>query len=201
MHVSSTSLAALLLSGVLVNTALAAQPELDPVAIPGRVLEVAQQYQNAIACANIDKAKQPVIALTPFTDSEHRDEARYAVLWSGDIGCAGGSGTSSANITIVGMGGGDGFFVDSARSSPQIMFDSPVNLIREVVNYTEDTLTLRGKEYAENDPRCCPSIDTRFTLREDAQGNWLLIEKYSEPQKPVAKPVTNTAQKQTPKQK
>ncbi len=165
------------------TSAYASQPELDPASISSHVLGAAQQYQNAIACANSDKAQQAVIALTPYTDSAHRDEARYAVLWSGDIGCAGGSGTSSANITVVGIGGGDGFFVDPAQSSPQINFDSPVNFIREVVNTTQDTLTLKGKEYAESDPHCCPSIDVRFTLRADDKGNWLLTEKYSEPQK------------------
>lgn len=178
-------LASVVIGSMLVSTAHAAQNELDPDTIPAKILDVAQQYQNAIACANIDQAKQPVIALSPYTDSLHRDEARYAVLWSGDVGCAGGSGSSSANITIVGIGGGNGLFVDSAHSSPQITFDSPVNFIREVVSYTQDTLTLRGKEYAEGDPHCCPSVDVRFTLRSDDQGNWMLSEKYSEPKKHI----------------
>ena len=194
MTFSSTPwLASVVLGSLFMTNASAAQPELDPATIPARVLDVAQQYQNAIACANIDKAMQPVIALTPYTDSDHRDEARYAVLWSGDIGCAGGSGTSTANITIVGIGGGNGFFVDSTHSSPHITFDSPVTLVREVVNYTQDTLTLRGKEYRDSDPRCCPSINTRFTLREDEQGNWLLIEQYSEPQATTTKPAPAAA--------
>jgi hypothetical protein len=187
MTFSSTPWLASVLLISSIGTAIAAAPELDPLTIPGRVLDVAQQYQNAIGCSNIDKAKQPVIALTPYTDNAHRDEARYAVLWSGDIACAGGSGTSTANITIVGIGGGNGFFVLPAQSSPQITFDSPVPLIREVVTYTQDTLTLRGKEHAEGDPHCCPTIDVRFTLREDPQGNWLLTEKYSEPKKQTPK--------------
>lgn len=186
-------LASIALGTCCIASASAAQPELDPATIPARVLEVAQQYQNAIACANIDKAMQPVIALTPYTDSDHRNEARYAVLWSGDIGCAGGSGSSTANITIVGMGGGDGFFVDASRSSPHITYDSPVTLVREVLNYTQDTLTLRGKEYRDSDPHCCPSVNTRFTLREDEQGNWLLIEQYSEPQATTTKPAPAAA--------
>lgn len=156
-----------------------AQPEINPKDVPARVLEVAQKYQSSIACATSEAATQPVLELFPYTTPQDREEVQYAVLWSGDIGCAGGTGTSSANITVVRMGGGNGFFVDAAQSSPNIIFESPVNYIRKVVNYTEDAMTLEGKEYADKDPHCCPSVGVRFTLRADSEGNWLLSEKYS----------------------
>jgi hypothetical protein len=175
------TLSATLLLSIALPIGHAASPALDPATIPNRVLETAQLYQNAIACANIDQAMQPVLALAPFESETHREEARYAVLWSGDIGCAGGSGTSTANITMIHIGSGDQFYVDVAHSSPQIHFDAPVKLVREVLNYTQDHLTLRGRTYAEGDPHCCPSIDARFTLHADAQGNWLLTEMHTQP--------------------
>lgn len=171
-----------LLAALLTQTAFASQPEPDPVTIPVQVLEAAQAYQETVACAIIDKAKQPVVALTPYTDSKHRSEVRYAVLWSGDAGCTGHPDAVTAQLTILGMDDNNRFVVDTAHSSPNVIFDAPVSVVDSVVNATQNTLTLRGKDYAEDDKPCCPSVNTRFTLREDNKGNWLLIEQYSEPQ-------------------
>lgn len=104
-------------------------------------------------------------------------EATYAVLWTGDIGCAGGSGTNGTNIAMVSIGSGDSFFVDPTRSSPAIDFDSPTRYVDRLVGNTRDSLILEGHEYGANDSNCCPSINLRFTLRLDAKGNWKLVEK------------------------
>jgi hypothetical protein len=58
-----------------------------------------------------------------------------------------------------------------------VQFESPVRGISRIVGNTRDTLILEGKEYADSDPNCCPSITLRFTLRVDDKGNWKLVEK------------------------
>lgn len=164
-------------------SSVSAQSALPVAEITKGVLKAAKSYQVAIACADVDIKPKDIAALTPYKSFDDRLDASYAVLWSGDVGCAGGSGTSSTNISIVRVGGGDSFYVDPAFSSPQIQFDLPVRYVERIVGNTKDSLILEGKEYGPNDSNCCPSINMRFTLRADDKGNWKLAEKKVIPNK------------------
>ena len=116
-------------------------------------------------------------ALVPYKTMDDRMDAKYAVLWVGDIGCAGGSGTEGTNLSIVTISTGDSYVVDPLQSSPVIQFESPVRFVERIVGNTRDSLILEGMEYGPKDPNCCPSIKVRFTLRVDEKGNWKLVEK------------------------
>jgi hypothetical protein len=104
-------------------------------------------------------------------------DAKYAVLWAGDIGCAGGSGSEETNLSIVTISTGDSYVVAPLLSSPVIQFESPVRFVERIVGNTRDSLILEGKEHGLKDANCCPSIPVRFTLRADEKGNWKLSEK------------------------
>lgn len=145
--------------------------------ITKQIIKSAKGYQNAISCSDAEITPKDIAALTPYKTIDERMDAKYAVLWIGDIGCAGGSGTSGTNVSIVTVGMGDSFVVDPHLSSPIIQFETPVRTITRIVGNTRDTLILEGKEYADNDANCCPSITVRFTLRVDEKGNWKLVEK------------------------
>ena len=116
-------------------------------------------------------------SLVPYKTMDDRMDAKYAVLWVGDIGCAGGSGTEGTNLSIVTISTGDSYVVDPLQSSPVIQFESPVRFVERIVGNTRDSLILEGMEYGPKDPNCCPSIKVRFTLRVDEKGNWKLVEK------------------------
>lgn len=147
-------------------------------ALTKKILATATAYQQAIACETSPITQENIIPLTPFTDEEDQWESRYVVLWSGDIGCQGGSGTSTANITSIEIGAAQYVYVNSEESSPNIDYESPVAYVRRVVSYAKDKLVLEGKTYAEKDPHCCPSLTIQFTLTQDTEGNWKKTEEH-----------------------
>ena len=61
-----------------------------------QVLNIMKKYVQTIACGSTVQAKN----IIDMTNSES-DPPIYYVLWIGDIGCSGGSGTTTANITAV----------------------------------------------------------------------------------------------------
>jgi hypothetical protein len=145
--------------------------------ITKQIIQTVTNYANTISCPGVRVEPKQIAALVPYTTFENRSNARYAVLWIGDIGCAGGSGTTGTHIAIVRVSTGNSFVVDTRHSSPNVYLESPAPYIDKIVGNTSDSLTLEGKTPGPNDPRCCPSIKTRFTLRVDREGNWRLIEK------------------------
>lgn len=155
-----------------IATGAAAQNPPSRPEIERQVIEAASHYAQAVACPGLRSSAWRIAALTPWTTPDDRLNARYAVLWTGDIGCAGGSGTDSANVSIVVIRAGASFLVDPQQSSPLVRFDSPVRYVDRIVEHGRDTLTLEGLAHAPNDPNCCPTQRLRFTLKVDADGHW-----------------------------
>lgn len=151
--------------------------------ITKQIIKSVTNYANAISCPGVIVEPKQIAALVPYKNIDDRMDAKYAVLWVGDIGCAGGSGTAGTNVSIVTISTGDSYVVNPLQSSPAIQFESPVRSIERLVGNTSDSLILEGKEFGPNDPNCCPSIKVRFTLRVDEKGNWKLVEKKTMPSK------------------
>jgi len=166
-----------IVAGLCVTPLALAQNAPSVQEITKQIIKSAKSYQNAISCSDVEISPKDIAALTPYKTIDDRMDAKYAVLWVGDVGCAGGSGTTGTNISIVTVSIGDSFVVDPHLSSPIIQFESPVRMVSRIVGNTRDTLILEGKEYSDNDANCCPSITVRFTLRVDEKGNWKLVEK------------------------
>lgn len=145
--------------------------------ITRKVISSATSYANAISCPGVKIEPKLVATLVPYKTMWDRMDAKYAVMWWGDIGCAGGSGTGGTHVSIVTISTGDSYVVDPFQSSPVIQFESPVRAVERIVSNTRDSLILEGMEYGPNDPNCCPSIKVRFTMRADEKGNWKVAEK------------------------
>ena len=141
------------------------------------VITAATNYVDAIACSEDKIEAKNVASLIPYKRATNPPNGKFAVLWSGDIGCVGGTGTSGAHISIVTVGSADTYMVDPHLSSPIVSFESPIRFVERIVGNTKDTLTLEGKEYGPNDANCCPSMSVRFILRADNKGNWRMIDK------------------------
>lgn len=164
----------LFILALFINTSYAA----DKTLVEQNVLKVASQYINAIACETTPVTVKQIVPLSAYTNDDNRWDAQYAVLWSGDIGCQGGSGTSSANLLIVKIGAGDFYYVDSQLSSPNIAYESPTNWVTQIMSYSANRLVLAGKTYTDQDPHCCPSQLTEFILDRDKKGNWHNIDSH-----------------------
>ena len=145
--------------------------------ITKQIINSVAGYANAISCPGVKVEPKQIAALVPYKTLDDRMDAKYAVLWAGDIGCAGGSGTEGTNLSIVTISTGDSYVVDPLLSSPVIQFECPVRFVERIVGNTRDSLILEGKEHGPKDANCCPSILVRFTLRADEKGNWKLVEK------------------------
>lgn len=139
------------------------------------VADAVRRYANAIACPGVKVRPDDVLALVPSEDDDRR-LSKYAVLWSGDLGCFGGPGIEASHIAIATISSGK-FIVDPRLSSPIIEFDSPVRFVKRVVSYTADTLTLQGNVSGPQDVRGVPSVPVRFVLKLDDKGNWKLFDK------------------------
>lgn len=153
-----------------------------------QVLEVASQYAKSIACEGIFK-ENLVVPLIPWNrsnDDDNWDKAEYALIWTGQIGCHGGSG-ASVYITVVRIGMGGGFYVEPRESSPAIEFTPPVFNITEVVAHTPGSLIVNAIDWAPGDGHCCPTKQIQMRLRKDKAGNWSDVYKYARPMAPKPK--------------
>ena len=153
-----------------------AQSILSGEEINKRVINAARKYQDAISCSEIPIKPKDVVPLVSLKSTEERFMVAYAVLWVGDIGCSGGTGSAGSYISIVGVAFDDYFYVDPSRSSPQVEFGGPAKLITKISRYSHDTLLVEGKKASQNDPNCCPSINVKYKLKADAKGNWKLFK-------------------------
>ncbi len=165
--------AAALLCLVLSSASHAAERTTDE--IKRGIADAVRRYANAIACPGIKVRPDDVLALVPAEDDSRR-LSKYAVLWTGDVGCFGGAGIEASQIAIATISSGK-YIVDPRLSSPVIEFDSPVRFVKRVVSYTDDTLTLQGNVSGPQDVRGVPSVPVRFVLKVDEKGNWKLQDK------------------------
>ncbi|MES2019195.1 MAG: hypothetical protein V4484_22100 [Pseudomonadota bacterium] len=139
------------------------------------IADSVRRYANAIACPGVKIRPEDVLALIPSEDDDRRLN-KYAVLWTGDLGCFGGAGIEATHIAIANISNGR-YVVDPRLSSPIIEFDSPVRFVKRVVTYTDDSLTLQGNVSGPQDVRGVPSVPVRFVLKLDDKGNWKLQDK------------------------
>lgn len=170
MKISFTMLACLAIS----SGASAAPRSADEV--KAGISNAVERYANSISCKGIKVQPEDVLTLESGNDKEILP--KYAVLWSGDLGCFGGSGTEATRLAIATVNTGQ-YVVQPGFSSPVVAFESPVRFVTRVVSNNADTLVLEGKEYAPTDPRSSPSIPVRFTLRVSEKGDWRLVGKGS----------------------
>lgn len=152
-----------------------AAPDRSNDEIKRGVADAVRRYANAIACPGVKVRSDDVLALIPSADDDRR-LSKYAVLWTGDLGCFGGPGIEASHIAVATISSGK-YIVDPRLSSPVIEFDSPVRFVKRVVSYTADTLTLQGNVSGPQDVRGVPSVPVRFMLKVDEKGNWKLSDK------------------------
>jgi hypothetical protein len=180
-----------LLIASLTSTVVFGGPVADEVGaapiqkITEQIIRTVTSFANSISCPQVKVEPKMIAALVPykFNDGSTVD-AKYAVLWTGDIGCAGGSGTEITNLSIVKIITG-AYIVDPLQSSPAIKFKIPARYVERIVGSTRDSLILEGRTYGSGDAICCPSALVHFTMRADVKGNWKLTNKQILPSKEI----------------
>lgn len=138
------------------------------------IISAVKKFSESISCTGAPPESQYIAAMIPYKTVEARLETKFAVVYHGDIGCAGGSGTSGAAIAIVRIGAGETFYVSPKESSPVVDDELP-RMVERVVGATSDSITIDALTYGKDDPNCCPSIRKRLTLRQMSNGNWVTV--------------------------
>ena len=163
---------------LIADTAMPQNPKAPSAQeISRRIVSTATNYAKSISCADVKINPKFVVTLNQWKTMDDRFDARYAVLWYGDIGCGGGSQSTTLNILIATVGAGNTVVVDPTQSSPVATFEASDLFIEKVVSNSKDSLLLEGKEAGPNDANCCPSVLVQTRLRADPKGNWKVIEK------------------------
>lgn len=160
---------------IALSSGAQAAPDRSSDEIKRGIADTVRRYANAIACPGVKVRPEDVLALIPSEDDDRR-LSKYAVLWSGDLGCFGGPGIEATHIAVATISSGK-YIVDPRLSSPIVEFESPVRFVKRVVSYTADTLTLQGNVNGPQDVRGVPSVPVRFVLKLDDKGNWKLLDK------------------------
>lgn len=148
--------------------AFAQQPSANEVR--QKVLAAASAYATAIAC-DVKVEASNVVPLVPYTDMGNRDDALYVVLWQGDIGCAGGSGTGGIQVSTVRIGAGDSYMVDVGASSPLVELPLP-GRFSKVLRHSGNRVSIEILEHRPSDPECCPSRKKQVNLLRSEDGQW-----------------------------
>jgi LppP/LprE lipoprotein len=160
-----------------------AQKVLSQQAVAKMVIETVSKFRDSISCAEDDIKPSDVFAMTPLKSDEEYFDARYVVLWQGDVGCNGGSGTMSSHIAVVTFGSSATPVVNLGQSSPVASIPLPMRGIERVVSATADTITVEAADFGPNDANCCPTIRSRYVVRLDDKGVWRVLRKQSLPPK------------------
>lgn len=152
--VATTMWAPLMLSCICTQTAFAddAQSSASQKTITDEVVRVANKFIDHGPCEPSRAEPSVVATMIPYTSevAAGRATAKFAVVWSGDMGCQGGSGTNTMNILLVEKHGTD---------APRIAgVDSIENVdnVQRIVAATPETLTVDVYTWAEDDAQPVP---------------------------------------------
>lgn len=130
-------------------------------------IAVVKKYSEAIACQIAEPADDKNQYKAVKIDSGLPDMdglgAKFVVYWRGDVGCAGGNGTSLPNFTVVEQAG----FVSA---DPVVMPDYRFPAL-DIVDLTSMTagkngvLILTGKTYGPGDKQHSPTKVVKYSLK------------------------------------
>jgi hypothetical protein len=177
--------ASFMLSSVCADTAFGADAPSPPSqkAVIQEVVRVANKYIDHGPCEPSRADPSTVATMSPYTPEVEaaRAAAMYVVVWSGDIGCRGGSGTNTMNYLLLEKRG---------LTSANIVGVGQLNgaSIERIVAATPDSLTVDVYTWGPDDPHCCASVYERWTFRLEfsvATGSYSLKRIGSKPAEPV----------------
>lgn len=140
--------------GLIASSAIAAT---DEISQKKEVLDIMKKYAEVRSCAHSftksSDNSEPTTLKDVFTverDSEFSAYSYY-VLWSGDLGCAGGSGTLSSYVTEVAKYGGGTWKPFTVQTDYAFGEDIGINyrFIDSLKRINNDKFILIGWDYAD----------------------------------------------------
>lgn len=154
------------------------------------VLDKAKQYAQSVACSTTfdddsEERLDSVNNVYPLEYSKMFDDSKvtgsFLVLWGGDVGCNGGSGTYGYSLTeFQRVSDSRPFTVSNPDLLEELYEISEVNTrFIQDISYNDRTKTLEVISYAfaAKDGNCCPSLKYRYNFKNSDSGKWTLSKK------------------------
>lgn len=141
-----------------------------------QVLNVVKKYAQTIACQLEENKSKKVLNMT--TSSDYTDV--YYVLWWGDIGCAGGSYTVTANITEVRKNSWMDFNYNISVKpvlNEEVYYRLNPRLIEDLKRISDNKIEIIS---SENDLSLVNHTDRKYRYifqRSESGAEWVLINK------------------------
>lgn len=148
------------------------------------VLDVIKKYSETVACSTNFEENESLESFLKNVYTIDRDPdtgaSTYYILWEGDMGCPGGSGTYSYYISEVSRHSDTRPFLvqnDDAFGNDVAKKVNP-RFIENLKKIDSNKFTIVSSEFAENDSNNFPSIKYEYTIQRKEQWSpWLVTTK------------------------
>ena len=146
-----------------------------------QVLQLVKTYSATVACDTTFEGGKPLSAQLGKVFTIERDPeggmASYYVLWGGDKGCNGGSGTSSFFVSEVGRYSSSRPLLVLSDEAFGKGFDA-INprFIQSIQQHSPSSFTVISLEHADKDGNNFPSKKYQYELRQQ-KGSWVMVKR------------------------
>ncbi len=148
-----------------------------------KVLNVMKMHAESIACETdfekpLESLLSNVIKIQNTSPYEFDESSTYYVLWAGDLGCQGGSGSMSYHISEVGkILTRQPYLVQNNNPFGDDIF-AKINhrFISKIDTPGKDKIVIFSHEHAEGDSNNFPSLEYKYILTYK-DSKWDLTEK------------------------
>ena len=148
------------------------------------VLNVIKNYSGAVACStNFEDGDSLDSYLKNVYTIDRDDEsgsATYYVLWSGDMGCMGGSGTYRYFISEVSRHTNTRPFLVQNNEAFGLDIENKINFrfIESVTKINSNHFSIVSSEFADGDSNNFPSLKYKYTIKtKGLRGPWYVTNK------------------------
>lgn len=133
-------------------------------------LTVLKKYSETVSCiTNFEEEKSVRKFLKNVYTIERNEEngsVTYFILWHGDIGCQGGSGTNSAMISEVSRSYGSGPLIVQNNDAFGEDFSEKINMrfIEKIQQVSDSRFLVVSSEFGDHDANNFPSWKYQYTV-------------------------------------
>ena len=127
---------------------------------------VLKKYTETVACGTNFEDERPLEEFLKHTFTANEGHSYY-ILWQGDIGCAGGSGTTSFYISEVARDTDTRPFLVKTLNAFGKDFEDKVNtrFIENVTMVSSEHFSVVSSEFSEDDSNNFPSQKFRYEVK------------------------------------
>ena len=148
-----------------------AESELEEKA---KALSVLKQYSETVACGTNLEEQESLEPLLKDIYTIERDDlsgATYYVLWQGDVGCLGGSGTTYFYISEIGRDSNAKPFLVKSDNAFGKQFSEEINsrFIESVKKINPNHFIVISSDFSGSDSNNFPSMKYQYVLQRQ---NW-----------------------------